>query len=197
MQFSTEQILAEFSEIGVLALTFCLGWFAWAFVLRITKQHFQVWEKSTPAAGTAASKLVDSWSECEKECDEEEASEAPSVAKPEGASKQDMQKLFESYNLFGASAGAWSGEFDVCDSDSELSEDETSSPGEPPVCQKHHEERRDSEVSTAAGSDVDASEEEAEPLRYSIGFQEASRPSPAALFEHYNLFGAPTGTWSR
>jgi len=194
VQFTTEMIFAELSEIGLLAVTFCLGWFTWSVVVRAMKEHFHIkllQDVSTANSGMkAAPKLADT------DAADEDIQEPHSSVSPSSLA---AQRLFESYDLFGASAGTWFAEFEASDSQSEASDDDVcddeSAEVSGPACYKHmFEVRRDSDVSTTAGSEVDeASDNDSEGADFK-GFDD-EKFSPAALFEQYGLFGAIPGTW--
>jgi hypothetical protein len=187
-------ILAELSEIGLLAVTFCLGWFTWSVVIRMTKQHFHC--KSLQEVDTTSSVMKTIPKLAENDADDEDIQEPYSSVSP---SSLDVQKLLESYNLFGASPGIWSAEFGASDAESEASGDDACDDEyvevSEPTCYKHMcEVRRDSDVSTTAGSEVDeASDHDSEGADFK-GFDDENH-SPAALFEQYGLFGAVPGTW--
>lgn len=130
------------------------------------------------------------------DADDEDIQEPYSSVSP---STPDVQRLFESYNLFGASVGTWSAEFAASDAESEASgddacDDECAEVSRPTCCKHMFEVRRDSDVSTTAGSEVDeASDNDSEGADFK-GFDD-EKSSPAALFEQYGLFGAVPGTW--
>jgi hypothetical protein len=193
VQFSTEMILAELSEIGILSLTFCLGWFTWSVVIRSTKERF----RSKSLQGVDTKDSVTKATPMFVENDDAANKEFLRTDSPLSLSKLDEQRLSKNSNLRRASFRVWPAEFDATQAESEAFVDAACDECVAPVptCHKStFEWRRDSDVSTTAGSEVDeASDNESDSVDFK-GFDD-EKFSPAVLFEQYGLFGAVPGTW--
>jgi hypothetical protein len=158
------------------------------------KQHFYL--KSLQEVDATNSEMKAAPKLAETDATDEDIQEPYSSVSP---SSMAAQRLLESYNLFGASVGTWSAQFDASDAESEASDNDACHDDHAevsqPACYKHmYEVRRDSDVSTTAGSEVDEASD-----NDSVGADfkgiDDEKFSPAALFEQYGVFGAVPGTW--
>lgn len=161
----------------------------------MTKEHFR--SKSLQEVDTE-----DSVTKATQKCVENDDAVSEDFLRadsPLSLSKLDEQRVAKNKNLCRVSVLVWPAEFDATYAESEALVDDAcdDESAEAPVLtcnQSTFEWRRDSDVSTTAGSEVDeASDNESDSVEFK-GFDD-EKFCPAALFEQYGLFGAVPGTW--